>query len=172
MRLTVFGVLALTLIGCSEPVIDDFSWMVREIRVEYVSGSVGPPHAYSYEVHAVDDDDDGIEVSYSLTYEGREGISGEELAAQGYSSDDDIAWTTVLTDDDRVAWLSAARELSPEPEVAGIDTYVGAEVTVTVTYLDGDTVSETLRDFETWKALVMELDRQARDALGHHRQAP
>jgi hypothetical protein len=134
--------------------------------IEYQTGSIPPPFNYGYVLTGTFEGDD-LAVRYDLTYRFREGMTDEELAAQGYSRTDDIHWQGVLSGSESAAWrsLGGTTRLGPLPtQLPGGDSFV-----VTIRFVDGrELVGLPVRRSE-WEALIDRVDKQARAETGNLR---
>ena len=81
----------LALVTCAGP-----SRVPASVAVDYATGSIPPPfnHTFALSGHFEGSD---LVVRYEVQYLFREGMSSEDLAAQGYSEDDDLLWEGRLT---------------------------------------------------------------------------
>lgn len=152
------------LVGCSAPPAGE-----RSFRIEYATGAIPPPYNYQYTVEAIFTSS-GIEVTYSLTYPYREGMSDEQLGALGYSRDDAIEWRGEFGADVADAWRELARRavlvaLAARPP--GAD-----HLLVSIDRTDGTSLAGAPAEREQWMAVAAAVDAAARAELGGTRQTP
>lgn len=136
--------------------------------LEYQTGSIPPPFNNTYRIDGTFVDG-GLDVHYRLTYRFREGMSEAELRDDGYSLDDDLDWTGRLDGDEASVWrdlVGRSRVDVPSPPPPGSDT-----MTLTIRDAGGERTGTPGNDAE-WRALAADLDRQAREELGHPRAEP
>lgn len=168
MRWLAYGVSLMVLLSACAPA--QGADNVTSFVLEYATGSIPPPYNYGYRIEGRRQGD-RLDLMYALTYRHRDGISAEELAEKGYSSADDIEWSTSMTGDGSRAWLEAAARSEPragaQPQAPGSDS-----IQLTVSFTDGSQRSGEPTNRKVLQELASGLDRQARAAIGHPRASP
>jgi hypothetical protein len=144
----------------------------ESFAVEYETGSIPPPFNYTYTLTGTFEGEKGeaLAVHYDLEYRFREGMTEEELTAEGYSANDDIRWQATLDGPDVGVrrGLATDAHLGPAPPAQP----GGDSLTVTIRYTDGREIAGVPDDLEEWQRATAEIDRQARAETGNPRPGP
>lgn len=137
-------------------------------EVQFQTGSIPPPFNYIYQLQ-VAFNADAMEVTYQVQYQFRDGMSDAELAAQGYSKNDDVDWTGHIVGEDVARWRAVlAVPLGPiPPQLPGSDSF-----TATIHYDDGPDEFGVPTNRADWQVLIDAIDRQARTETGNPRDRP
>lgn len=150
--------------GCAQQGADEVTGFV----LEYATGSIPPPFNHAYRIEGTVQGDE-LDLSYELTYRYREGMSDEELVEDGYSSTDDLEWSTTLTGEERQAWLDAAAGADPRTDAEAPPP--GADsIEITVDFADESQRAGQPSNRGELEELASALDRRARVALDHPRE--
>lgn len=137
-------------------------------EVHFQTGSIPPPFDYIYQLQ-VAFDADAMEVTYQVQYQLRDGMTDAELAAKGYSKNDDIDWTGRIVGEDVAHWRAVlAVPLGPiPPQLPGSDSF-----SATIHYDDGPDEFGVPTNRADWQVLIDAIDRQARTETGNPRDRP
>jgi hypothetical protein len=138
-------------------------------EARYDTGSVPPPFNYSQIVEGTFEPG-VLAIHYTLTYNFRDALTPQEIAAQGYSQNDNIDWSTRLTGTAYDDWraLIVATKIGPiPPTLPGADAF---SVTLRPDGKPEEIGSPENRD--AWMQLIAVLDKQARNETKNPRTEP
>lgn len=138
-------------------------------EARYDTGSVPPPFNYSQLLEGTFEPG-ALAIRYRLTYNFRDTLTPAEIAAQGYSENDDIDWSTRLTGKDFDDWrgLIVATKIGPiPPQLPGSDSFI-----VTLRPDGNPQESGPPENRDAWEQLIAALDQHARAATGNPRSEP
>lgn len=139
------------------------------LQIRYQTArSLPAPYAYFYTLTATPAGSQSLQVELAITYPDREDIDDDELIAEGFTRDDDVAWSGQLPKPwlDTLTSLVAKTRLQPLDEEALDDEDDFWDITIsTATAHQQGTPQKT----DDWQYVMQELMQAAFESMGRER---
>ncbi|GAB3013724.1 hypothetical protein [Spirosoma pulveris] len=142
----------------------------QSLQIRYQTArSLPAPYSYFYTLSIKTIAANAVEVDLAITYPDRDDIDDDELIAEGYTRDDDFAWSGRLPK----AWWEALANLVRKTKLQpGIEEDLGEDDDfweITAATDKGNTTSGRPEKPDDWQYLMQELIQATYEAMGRER---
>lgn len=142
----------------------------KRLQIRYQTArSLPAPYAYFYTLTARPVSGNGLQVDLAITYPDRNDIDDDELIAEGFTRDDDFAWSGELPK----AWLETLSNLVNKTQLRPLNEEALDEDDdfwdITVESNQTDSQQGIPKNADEWHYLVQELMQAAYESVGRER---